>query len=166
MSSQEAPCNKSNSREKRLSSKREGRIFWIFFRIKQVRRCRTGSFKEQADIHSCIRMKEGTSQLWYLLGNFLSFLYCMTELLLVLSLSWVWVILNFQTSSIVVPNHHYKPDPSPVAPRHSNHKPPDALKGFIGFCSSSYCTETNIFCHLTMSSAGWCLNLIFFLIVY
>lgn len=172
MSSRKTPSYYSNSREKRLSSRREGSIFWIFFRIKQIMRWKSRSFNEQEDILSC---KQSAASEWrkellssdiYLSGNFSLFVYCMTEILLVLALSRLLIMSDSQTSSIVVPNHCYKPDPSPVCSKAQQpRRPPAALRRFIGFCSSSYCTEMGIFSQLIkFSFRWWCLNVLFWLL--
>lgn len=102
------------------------------------------------------RRKELLSSDIYLSGNFSLFVYCMTEILLVLALSRLLIMSDSQTSSIVVPNHCYKPDPSPVCSKAQQpRRPPAALRRFIGFCSSSYCTEMGIFSQLIKFSFRW-----------
>ena len=149
----------------------KGSVFWTFFGTKQIRRWRAWSFKEKEDVLSC---KQSAASEWrkeifsrdiQLSGNVLLFIYCMTEILLVLALSRLWTVLDSQTSSTVVPNHHYKPDPSPVCSKAQQpHRTPATHRGFIGFCSSSYCTRMDVFSHLTkFSFRSWHLKCAFLL---
>ncbi|XP_064297887.1 uncharacterized protein LOC135311793 [Phalacrocorax carbo] len=66
--------------------------------------------------------------------------HSVTKILLVPALSRLLIVLDSHTSSVVVPNHPYKPDPSPVRSKAQQpRRPPAALRGFIGLCSSSVC---------------------------
>lgn len=99
MSSQKGPWYQSNSREKQLSSRRKGSIFWTFFRIKQIWSWRTWSFKNRkmspaANSQLQQTRKELLSSDIHLSGNFLLFIYCMTEILPMLALSGLLIVLD------------------------------------------------------------------------